>query len=314
MKTCKICNQHKEIACFSPGRSVCKSCRNSLLRDGRKRPCDDSSSKICSKCRAEKPIGLFKRDRSRKDGYRPECKSCTFAKTRIVTIDNDKKLCASCNQWKNFDKFNRDSTNKHGISGSCKECKSLACALHPKKNFGLVKQIKCSRCQYCLDVSEYKSARSTICRECQRIKRNIGYSKWYSNKIKTDPAFHLRRTIQASIKQSLRYHLVVKNMSTTNILFEHLQYSVIDLRIHLESQFDANMSWGNYGKYWHIDHIVPQSIFDIRKIGDEEFNRCWSLDNLRPLEAKANISKGNSISHNKWQGVDVVQEGLGAST
>ena len=35
--------------------------------------------KICTKCRAQKPLEAFYRERSRRDGLRPWCKSCTNA-------------------------------------------------------------------------------------------------------------------------------------------------------------------------------------------------------------------------------------------
>lgn len=63
--------------------------------------------------------------------------------------------------------------------------------------------------------------------------------------------------------------------------------SMVQLREHLESQFKGSMNWDNYGRTWHVDHIVPCSYFDLSK--PEEIQRCWHYSNLRPLWAKANI-------------------------
>ena len=71
-----------------------------------------------------------------------------------------------------------------------------------------------------------------------------------------------------------------------------LGYSAQTLKEHLEKQFDSKMNWANYGTYWHIDHILPRSWPKVT------FERLWALDNLRPLEAKENILKGNSL---EWQ-------------
>jgi hypothetical protein len=60
----------------------------------------------------------------------------------------------------------------------------------------------------------------------------------------------------------------------------------------LENQFNDKMNWENYGNYWHIDHIVPHSIFQYTSMEDESFMKCWALSNLRPLEAKQNMSDG----------------------
>ena len=63
---------------------------------------------------------------------------------------------------------------------------------------------------------------------------------------------------------------------------------------HIESQFTKRMNWENYGRYWHIDHIIPCSSFDLTKANHRKI--CWHWTNLRPLEAKKNISKGASIT------------------
>lgn len=76
-------------------------------------------------------------------------------------------------------------------------------------------------------------------------------------------------------------------------------YTIDDLKIHLEKQFDKNMSWDNCGKYeegkfrWHIDHIKPKSLFKYKNPEDKEFKECWVLKNLRPLEAVENMRKSN---------------------
>ena len=55
------------------------------------------------------------------------------------------------------------------------------------------------------------------------------------------------------------------------------------------------MSWENYGIYWQIDHIYPQSLLPYDSMDHPNFLKCWSLDNLRPLEATENIRKGNKL-------------------
>ena len=57
------------------------------------------------------------------------------------------------------------------------------------------------------------------------------------------------------------------------------------------------MSWENYGSYWHIDHIKPDSRFIYESVEDIEFKKCWALSNLQPLKAEDNLKKSN-----KWNG------------
>ena len=61
---------------------------------------------------------------------------------------------------------------------------------------------------------------------------------------------------------------------------------------HLEKLFETWMTWGNYGK-WHIDHIKPRSLFNYEKPEDKDFQECWALKNLQPLEASENLKKFN---------------------
>lgn len=77
--------------------------------------------------------------------------------------------------------------------------------------------------------------------------------------------------------------------------FRHLPYSPSEFRAHIEAQFDRTMTWNNYGTYWHIDHIRPVSFFNFEGPNCGSFVECWALTNLRPLEAKANLSKGSKV-------------------
>jgi len=71
-------------------------------------------------------------------------------------------------------------------------------------------------------------------------------------------------------------------------------YKFKDLKSHLENQFEDGMSWSNYGE-WHIDHIIPVSVFNFESYDDIDFRKCWSLENLQPLWAKENLSKGAKL-------------------
>jgi 5-methylcytosine-specific restriction endonuclease McrA len=62
------------------------------------------------------------------------------------------------------------------------------------------------------------------------------------------------------------------------------------------------MNWDNYGVYlknkdkkWHIDHIIPQSTLPYTNMEDENFKKCWALENLRPLESVENMKKGSKF-------------------
>jgi hypothetical protein len=62
---------------------------------------------------------------------------------------------------------------------------------------------------------------------------------------------------------------------------------------HIQSQFTKGMHWNNYGTFWHIDHIVPLSHFDPYNEDHKRLANHWT--NLRPLEAMANMRRGNRM-------------------
>ena len=53
------------------------------------------------------------------------------------------------------------------------------------------------------------------------------------------------------------------------------------------------MNFGNYGTYWHIDHVLPVSRF--RENDEKENNIIFNWKNMRPLEKTENIKKSNKI-------------------
>ena len=96
---------------------------------------------------------------------------------------------------------------------------------------------------------------------------------------------------------SSRIRKVLKN-TKNNYHWESLVgYTACQLKQHLEKQFKEGMTWENYGFYgWHIDHIIPISVFNFSSPDDIDFKRCWALSNLQPLWAKDNIKKHNNLN------------------
>ena len=68
-----------------------------------------------------------------------------------------------------------------------------------------------------------------------------------------------------------------------------------DLAIHLESKFKRGMTWSNYGKHWHVDHIIPCAVFN--HSDPKQVKQCWHWTNLQPLEADKNMAKSDTITN-----------------
>ena len=100
---------------------------------------------------------------------------------------------------------------------------------------------------------------------------------------KEDPVFKLKCNLRTRL-----YVAVRKGKPGSSV--KDLGCTIEELRIHLESKFEENMSWDNYGK-WHIDHIKPLASFDL-SIREELLIACH-YTNLQPLWALDNIKKGS---------------------
>lgn len=96
---------------------------------------------------------------------------------------------------------------------------------------------------------------------------------------------------RSAVSRMIRRAASGKGLST----WEYIGCDSVTLRRHLEDKWSGEMSWDNYGKLWHVDHIVPLSWFDLSV--DEEKRKACHYSNLQPMIAKENLSKGN-----KWAG------------
>ena len=119
----------------------------------------------------------------------------------------------------------------------------------------------------------------------RQIKRD-----YERNRKARDPLYKLISNFRTAIYQVLKESNVEKNKH----YFDILQYTPEQLITHLELKFKDTMTWDNYGE-WHVDHKLPITHFNIQEMGDSEFMKCWSLDNLQPMWGDENIKKSNKL-------------------
>jgi hypothetical protein len=134
-------------------------------------------------------------------------------------------------------------------------------------------------------------------KEYHKKWRNENVDKWRQikrdyekNRKSNDPLYKLISNFRTAIYQVLKENNIKKN----GHYFEILKYTPEQLINHLEKQFSDEMTWDNYGD-WHVDHKHPISLYNIKEIGDNEFMKCWSLDNLQPMWGVDNIKKSNKL-------------------
>jgi len=116
---------------------------------------------------------------------------------------------------------------------------------------------------------------------------------------KYDTEFNLKERLRSQLtKQKKKYpnlDYAIRQAASKNQNTKYLNilgYSKEELKNHLEKQFTKDMTWKAFRNGdIHIDHIKPQSLFNLQDINDVK--ECWSLNNLQPLWAKDNIAKSN---------------------
>ena len=235
--------------------------------------------KVCSTCKQAKTLNDFWKNKNTVDGYNNVCRDCATirdnklkSKRMYPSITN--KYCKFCEQTKPVSEFYKSQNTLDGYSSRCK-----ACASEYNKEYSQRPETKVIQRKY---HEQYSKENKEKLKEYQRKYRKNNKEKlqemekirYESNKLNKNMSVMISRFLKGKKNEEHWENL--------------LSYSLNDLKEHLESQFTPEMSWDNYGTYWEIDHIIPQNLFHIETENDRDFQICWSLANLRPLEKSLN--------------------------
>lgn len=222
--------------------------------------------RLCSKCNKNKSISEFRHSLKRVYCVCKECSNPSLSK-RIKLAKKGLIECYRCRQIKSLKEFSQVSlfTNKAKV---CLKCK-LANQKEIQKRFRLKNKEKLN----------LKSRKRNL-----TPKQRIYWKNYIYNRRQNDINFRILHNLRVRVKDA------IKNNSKNSHTVILLGCSIPLVRKYLESKFQPNMTWENYGK-WHIDHIIPCSNFDLSK--EENQRKCFHYSNLQPLWAKDNLKKGN---------------------
>lgn len=205
------------------------------------------------------------------------------------------KICSKCKIKKNHDEYYKRKIKKDNkiiglkLFPMCIKCERKNNKERYKANPEYFREL--SKQNYYKDnrknYLEYRN------RNKEKIKlRKQEYNRKNKNKInqhererrKTDPQYKIKKNLRRRVNQ------FVKNKNKLDSTLKLLGCSLSDFILYLESKFQPEMSWENYGfKGWHIDHIKPCASFDLTD--PEEQRKCFHYTNLQPLWASDNLRK-----------------------
>ena len=216
--------------------------------------------KTCTKCKLEKDVFEFHKDKYKKDGLRSECKSCQkeYREDNKELIKESKKKYYKVNKEKikEYEKANKEKIKEY------------------KKEYN--KEYRKANKEY--DKKYYQANKEKII-ECKR--------KYQRKRRKTDDLFKLKCNLRGRTWSAFRNKGYSKNTKTQQML--GVEWEVT--KQHIERQFTKGMNWNNYGE-WHIDHIIPLSSAKT----PERLKQLCHYTNLQPLWAEENLSKKDIIN------------------
>lgn len=284
MDTCVICG--KEINLIRrAGRktSVCsKKCRNkrdALKKQGKPKPEFPYQGKyqcICEKC------GTVFHARYQTAKF---CSvECYRNRNFSVDLFGNKTLrCGICKQYKQLtsEHFYYSKQNSFGFSVYCKVCELKKTTTIEAKAY---RKINRAKPHNAAKIKEYNKNRYATpeYKQDRNAKEKL--------KKQTDPCFALKTRMRILMYASIRQ---AKNGRKWE---ELVGYTIDELRNHIENLFAEGMTWERFmnGEI-HIDHKIPVSSFNFSCPEDEDFKKCWALNNLQPMWAVDNIKKSNKI-------------------
>jgi hypothetical protein len=200
------------------------------------------------------------------------------------------KTCVICKIEKDDICFTK---HRGGLRAQCKMCrKEIQSIYYANNNKKQSRQKKI----YYSENRDKKIAQNKQYRILNKDAFNIRKRQKYN----TDPSFRLRSIISRAIAAFLKRQKHNKNGKSC---LNYLDYTIKQLKAHIQNKFEPWMTWRNQGRYnsktwddndhktwtWQLDHIVPQSKLPYVNMTDDNFKKCWSLENLRPYSAKQNV-------------------------
>tara|TARA_R110001599_G_C12150228_1_gene651387 strand:+ start:426 stop:1172 length:747 start_codon:yes stop_codon:yes gene_type:complete len=239
--------------------------------------------KKCTKCKIEKELNEFQKDKQKKDGLSSSCSVCSRQKSKIYYDNNKEK---EKKRKKIYHQNNKEKVTlrvKKWYENNKEEylSKQKIYYLNNKE-----KEKKRKKIYYQNNKAEI-DLKKKIYQKNNREIINKNARRYEAMRRKTDPMFKLKKILRDRSYKSFKAKGYKKNSKTQEML--GVDWGVC--KAHIERQFKKGMTWDNQGD-WHIDHIIPLASANTI----EELKKLCHYSNLQPLWSVDNIMKSDKIN------------------
>lgn len=207
------------------------------------------------------------------------------------------KQCTICKEEKPLTEFytqKRRSAPKY--KPSCKVCQSAAFKKRyyadPKKALEKNRNWRVNNLEKSLEIDRkcrWKNIEKTRERDRERYRKDKDKTRIrhreYQRKTAKDPGNRIIKNCRVRMRNAL------KGASASESKIKYLGCNKQEFKEHLEKMFRDGMSWDNYGAYWHIDHKIPVSWFNVTN--ENCLRAAFNYKNTHPLLKEENMAKGN---------------------
>ena len=273
--------------------------------------------KICKKCKIEKELNEFAKEKRNKSGLLGTCKYCIkeykkewgreYRKSNkerskeyykeYYESNKEKIIQRSKEHYKNNIEANKERSKEY-YQANKERSKELGKEYYQANEEKIKKYLK----EYYIKNKEHiisKSSANYNKNKKEILKKQRIYSKKYNKenrlKINKRKREFKRNNTLSRFKSNLRKRtwsaFKNKGYCKTSKTQEMLGVDWEVCKANIERQFTKGMSWENQGD-WHIDHIIPLSSANT----EQELKKLCHYSNLQPLWAVDNLMKSAKIN------------------
>lgn len=222
--------------------------------------------KKCTKCKIEKEVTEFSKNKTTKDGLQYNCKSCVKGRNEEWRRNNKEKI-------KEYRENNKEYFKEYKKG-------------YYQNNKEYFKEWRENNEERRKEYYQNNKEKSKKYRENNKEYQKEYIKEYIKKRRKIDPLYKMSVNLRTRTWFAFKNKGYKKNTKTQEML--GVDWEVC--KAHIERQFTIGMNWDNQGK-WHIDHIIPLASANT----EEGLIKLCHYSNLQPLWAEDNLKKSDKI-------------------